>query len=70
MTFYHRGKYDEAKAHLMDALRAERSRRDRDGETGAANGLPLLLSDIGMVHGKFVCSISPPTTTSASVLAV
>ena len=52
MTFYHRGMFDEAKAHLMDALRAERSRGDRDGEAGADNGLPLLLSDIGMVHSK------------------
>ena len=56
MTFYHRGMLDEAKAHLMDALRAERSSKDRDGVTGNASGLPLLLSDIGMVHSKcFLC---------------
>ena len=54
MTFYHRGMLDEAKAHLMDALRAERSSKDRDCATGSASRLPLILSDIGMVHSKCI----------------
>jgi chromosome segregation ATPase len=52
MTFYHRGMFDEAKAHLMDALRMERSSKDRGDETSSSNGLPLLLCDISMVHLK------------------
>ncbi|KAL3811780.1 LOW QUALITY PROTEIN: hypothetical protein ACHAXA_004212 [Cyclostephanos tholiformis] len=53
MTFYHRGMFDEAKAHLMDALSVERSSKDHGGGfTGSSSGLPLLLSDIGMVHIK------------------
>ncbi len=52
MTFYHRGQLDEAKAHLIDALRTERLSKAHCGETGAANSLPLLLLDIGMIHIK------------------
>lgn len=52
MTFYHRGMLDEAKAHLMDALRMERSSKDHSDETYSSNGLPLLLCDISTVHLK------------------